>query len=146
MIYTQMTKTALEICFKAHKDQVDKGGTPYVFHPFHIAEQMDSEETVAVALLHDVIEDSDYTIPILLAMGFPESVTDALVLLTHDKAVPYLEYIAEIKQNPIARVVKLADLRHNCDTSRLDFLSIGEKELTRIEKYKKAIAILEDCD
>ena len=144
MIYSPMTKQALKLCFEAHKDQVDKSGLPYVFHPFHLAEQMTSEETVTVALLHDVVEDTDYTISDLADMGFPPVITDALMLLTHDEAVPYLDYVAKIKENPVAKAVKLADLRHNSDLSRLD--SIDEKALERKQKYIKAIALLEDAE
>lgn len=141
MIYTKMTKKALRLSFNAHKDQVDKSGMPYVYHPFHLAEQMDSEETVTVALLHDVVEDTDYTMEDMIAMGFPKSVTDALALMTHDKAVPYMDYVAKIKANPIATAVKLADLRHNSDTSRLE--TIDETVLRRVQKYRDAIALLE---
>lgn len=141
MIYTPLTKKAMRLCFDAHKDQVDKSGMPYVFHPFHVAEQMQTEETTIVALLHDVVEDTDYTIDDLRAMGFPEAVTDALALMTHTKGVPYMEYVAAIKGNPIATAVKLADLRHNSDLSRLD--AVDEKALRRVEKYKKAITLLE---
>lgn len=141
MIYTPLTKKAMRLCFDAHKDQVDKSGMPYVFHPFHVAEQMTTEETTVVALLHDVVEDTDYTIDDLRAMGFPEAVTDALALMTHTKGVPYMEYVAAIKGNPIATAVKLADLRHNSDLSRLD--AVDEKALRRVEKYKKAITLLE---
>lgn len=140
MIYTEMTKKALCLSFAAHKNQLDKSGMPYVFHPFHLAEQMDTEETVTVALLHDVIEDTDYTMDDLIAMGFPESVTDALALMTHDDAVPYMDYVAQIKPNPIARVVKLADLRHNSDTSRLDV--VDESMAKRLKKYAAAIELL----
>ncbi len=141
MIYTPLTKKAMRLCFDAHKDQVDKSGMPYVFHPFHVAEQMTTEETTVVALLHDVVEDTDYTIDDLRAMGFPEAVTDALALMTHTKGVPYMEYVAAIKGNPIATAVKLADLRHNSDLSRLD--AVDEKALRRVEKYTKAIVLLE---
>lgn len=141
MIYTEITKKALLLSFSAHKDQVDKSGMPYVYHPFHLAEQMDSEDTVTVALLHDVVEDTNYTIEDIIAMGFPKSVTDALALMTHDKTVPYMDYVAKIKTNPIAKAVKLADLRHNSDTSRLD--TIDEKTFHRIRKYSEAIALLE---
>ena len=140
MIYTELTKKALKLCFEAHKNQVDKSGMPYVFHPFHLAEQMDTEETVCVALLHDVVEDTDYTLGDLIAMGFTKPVTDALALMTHDEAVPYLAYVAKLKADPIARQVKLADLRHNSDMTRLD--QVDEKALERVEKYKKAIELL----
>lgn len=144
MIYTEQTKKALKLCFEAHKDQLDKSGLPYVFHPFHLAEQMTDERTTVVALLHDVVEDTDYTLDDLRAMGFPKEAIEALTLLTHDPAVPYLDYVAKIKKNSIARAVKLADLRHNSDLSRLDV--IDEKALERGEKYKKAIALLQDCE
>ena len=144
MIYTPLTKKALKLCFDAHKDQVDKSGMPYVFHPFHVAEQMHTEETVVVALLHDVVEDTDYTIDDLRTMGFPEAITDALALMTHAKGEPYMEYVARLRDNPIARSVKLADLQHNSDLSRLN--NLDEKAMKRIEKYRQAIALLLEPD
>ena len=81
MIYTAETKIALKLCFEAHKEQVDKSGLPYVFHPFHLAEQMETEEATIVALLHDLIEDTDYTIEDLTTMGFGNNVTDAIAIL-----------------------------------------------------------------
>ena len=140
MLYTAKTKQAIRLCFEAHKDQLDKSGLPYVFHPFHLAEQMTEENTVVAALLHDVVEDTPYTFDDLLAMGFGEEVVAALRLLTHDDAVPYMDYVANIKANPIARAVKLADLRHNSDLSRLD--AVDEKALRRCEKYAEAIRLL----
>ena len=144
MIYTEMTKKALKLCFEAHKDQTDKSGMPYVFHPFHLAEQMPDEETTIVALLHDVIEDTPCTPEDLRAMGFDEDVLDALALMTHDKRIPYMDYVAKIKENRIARTVKMADLRHNSDLTRLD--EIDEKAKKRIEKYKAAFEILSACE
>ena len=141
MIYTPLTKKAMKLCFEAHKDQVDKSGLPYVFHPFHLAEQMTDELTTVTALLHDVVEDSDYTLADLGEMGFPATVLDALAMLTHDDGSAYLEYVARLKTNPIARAVKLADLRHNSDLTRLDH--VDEKALARVEKYRKAIDLLE---
>ena len=142
MIYTEQTKKALKLCFEAHKEQSDKSGMPYVFHPFHLAEQMKTEQTTIVALLHDLVEDTDYTIDDLIAMGFDQAVIDAIALMTHAKDVDYMDYIRAIKENPIAKMVKLADLRHNSDLSRLDV--IDEKALTRREKYLKAIELLEE--
>lgn len=142
MIYTENTKKALKLCFEAHKRQEDKGGMPYVFHPFHLAEQMKTEETVIAALLHDVAEDTAYTVGDLRKMGFSDAVCDALALLDHDKSVPYMEYVCAIKENPIAKAVKLADLRHNSDLSRLD--AVDEKALARREKYLQAIKLLEE--
>lgn len=140
MIYTDMTKRAMKLCFEAHKDQVDKSGMPYVFHPFHLAEQMHDEKTTIVALLHDVIEDTDYTFEDLRVAGFDNEIIEALKLMTHDDSVPYMEYVTEIKSNPIASAVKLADLEHNSDLSRLDV--VDEKALKRKEKYATAIALL----
>ena len=142
MIYTQKTKMALKLCFEAHKEQTDKSGMPYVFHPFHLAEQMTTEETTIVALLHDLVEDTDYTIEDLTNMGFDKAVTDAIALMTHADDVDYMDYVRQIKENPIAKTVKLADLRHNSDLTRLDV--VDEYAISRREKYKKAIALLEE--
>ena len=144
MIYTPDTKKAMRLCFEAHKTQTDKSGLPYVFHPFHVAEQMPDEETTIVSLLHDVIEDTAYSIQDLRDMGFDEEVLDALALMTHDKSVPYLDYVARIRENRIARTVKLADLRHNSDLTRLD--KIDDKARKRIEKYKEAIKLLSEVE
>ena len=142
MIYTDLTKKALKLCFEAHKDQIDKSGLPYVFHPFHLAEQMTDEATTVVALLHDVVEDTPYTLDDLREMGFPQEVTDAIFLMTYDKTVPYMDYVAKIKENAFARAVKLADLQHNSDLGRLNIVT--EKDKQRVMKYRIAIAILEE--
>lgn len=142
MIYTAKTKMALKLCFDAHKEQFDKSGMPYVFHPFHLAEQMNDEETTVVALLHDVVEDTDYTIEDLTKMGFGKEITDAIALMTHADDVEYMDYVRMIKENPVAKAVKLADLKHNSDLTRLDY--VDEKALARKEKYLKAIALLEE--
>ena len=142
IIYTELTKKALKLCFEAHKEQVDKSDMPYVFHPFHLAEQMTDEATTVVALLHDVVEDTDTTFQDLEKQGFGEEIISALRLLTHDKNTPYMDYVAEIKKNKIATAVKLADLRHNSDLTRLE--TVDEKALKRTEKYEKAIKFLEE--
>lgn len=142
MIYTEKTKRAMKLCFDAHKEQVDKSGLPYVFHPFHLAEQMQDEDTTIVALLHDVAEDTDITLEQISEFGFGEEIVQALALLTHAKEVPYMDYVRAIKPNPIARAVKLADLKHNSDLSRAD--EVTEKDLKRREKYLQAIALLEE--
>ena len=140
MIYTEMTEKALKLCFEAHKDQLDKSGMPYVFHPFHLAEQMKTEDETIVALLHDVVEDPATSIADLISMNFNENVIEAISLLTHDADVDYFDYVRAIKENEIARTVKLADLRHNSDLSRLRI--VDEWALKRNEKYLKAIKIL----
>lgn len=141
MIYTETTKKAMKLCFEAHKNQVDKSGMPYVFHPFHVAEQMTDEATTIVALLHDVVEDTDYTLEDLAAEGFGKDILEAVALMTHKDDVPYLDYVAKLKDNPIARAVKLADLAHNSDLSRIG--EIDDKTRERLEKYKKAMELLE---
>lgn len=140
MIYTEKTKKALKLSFEAHKDQKDKSGMPYVFHPFHLAEQMDTEDSTIVALLHDVVEDSRFTLEDLVSFGFESHIIDAISLMTHAEGVDYMEYVKKIKENPLARKVKLADLAHNSDLTRMD--AVDEKVLSRREKYQKAIEFL----
>ncbi len=140
MIYTPSTKKAMKLCFTAHRDQTDKSGLPYVFHPFHVAEQMPDEKTTVAALLHDVVEDTPFTLQDLREMGFDEDVLEALSLLTHREGVPYMDYVARIRGNEIARTVKLADLRHNSDLTRLD--RITGAAIKRAEKYAAAIDLL----
>lgn len=141
MIYTPLTKKALKISFEAHKNQTDKSGMPYVYHPFHLAEQMEDQYAVCVALLHDTVEDAGITLNDLKREGFPVTVIEAVALMSHDKSVPYLEYVNRLRSNPLAKKVKLADLKHNSDLSRLD--TVTTKDIERVEKYKKAIALLE---
>ena len=144
MIYTDKTKKAMKLCFEAHKGQVDKIGVPYVFHPFHVAEQMTDEATTVVALLHDVVEDTEYTLEDIAALGFGQDIVEAVALMTHEDDDPYLDYVARLKSNPLARAVKLADLAHNSDLSRLG--KVDDETRRRLEKYKKAIALLESED
>lgn len=140
MIYTRLTNEAMKIAYHTHHGQVDSGGIPYIFHPIHLAEQMEDEYTVCVALLHDVVEDTEVTLE-ALAKVFPKEVTDAVALLTHAKGDPYPEYVARIKSNPIAKAVKLADLRHNSDESRLPDADEATLAYYR-EKYRRAFEIL----
>ena len=140
MIYTNLTKKAMIIMFEKHKDQVDKSGIPYVFHPWHVAEKMDDELSTCTALLHDVVEDTDTTIEDLEKMGFPSEVTEALKYLTHEEDTDYCEYIRNIKNNEIAKKVKLSDLEHNSDLSRLN--EVTDKDIARKEKYDKSRSIL----
>ena len=140
MIYTPLTNRAMQIAYEAHHGQTDKCGMPYIFHPYHLAEQMEEEYAVCVALLHDVLEDTDYPREDLVR-EFPPEVMEAVDLLTHEEGVPYLEYVEKIKSNPLARTVKLADLTHNSDSTRLD-LAGPEAQRRLEEKYRKAFEIL----
>lgn len=143
MIYTPLTIKAINCAYQAHLDQYDKSGLPYIFHPYHVAEQMTDEISVCAAILHDVVEDTDITIGVL-EKEFPGEVVEAVRLLTHDPAVPYMEYIENLKSNDVARRVKLADLEHNSDSARvpLDSDESEEKILNRLKKYAKAKELL----
>ena len=141
MIYTELTRKAMKISYNAHHGQLDKSGIPYIFHPFHLAEQMKDEYTICAALLHDVVEDTDVTLKELEAI-FPFEVTEAVRLLTHNKDTDYSDYVRAIGTNRIARTVKLADLMHNSDKSRLDGTQNDPETARRLEKYAKAIMLL----
>lgn len=131
---------AIGIAVEAHKGQLDKGGSPYILHPITVASKQETEACIITALLHDVVEDSEYTLEDLRAAGFPPDVCDAVSLLTHKQGEDYFSYIYKIKANAIARSVKIQDLIHNSDASRLS--SITENDVKRIEKYRKALCIL----
>ena len=146
MIYTALTMKAMQIAYEAHHGQVDQSGMPYIFHPYHLAEQMEAEITTCVALLHDTIEDTHVTFE-ELEQEFPKEVMDALKLLTHGDDVDYFDYVRAIKTNPVAKAVKLADLAHNSDKTRLDGVveKIPKEKLAWWdEKYDRAKAILEE--
>lgn len=143
MIYTPLTNKAMRIAYQAHHGQADSSGVPYIFHPYHLAEQMPDEITTCTALLHDVLEDTDVTIE-ELEKEFPKEVTEALRLLTHNINMDYFEYVRAIRQNPVARTVKMADLMHNSDQSRLTGCDIPEEKIAWWKKkYEKAKKILE---
>lgn len=149
MIYTELVKKAMEICLDAHRGQFDKGGYPYVFHPIHIAEQMDTEDEIIVALLHDVLEMSHYSIRDFMDAGFSTKVIHSLCVLTRFPEDPYLktyeEYIENIKGDAIATKVKLADLKHNLDTTRLHTAKLSDPNLYQslMKRYRKAVELLE---
>lgn len=142
MIYTKLTNAAMKLAYEAHNGQTDKAGIPYIFHPFHLAELMDDEISVCVALLHDIVEDTYVTLEMLKEI-FPQEVVEAVALMTHSDNEPYYDYVARIRANPIARKVKLADLRHNTDETRMPDADKATLEYYR-NKYAKAFAILEE--
>lgn len=140
MIYTELTIKAMRLAYEAHKDQFDKGGMPYIFHPYHLAEQLDDEYHICVALLHDVVEDTEVSIEDIRNAGFPEEVVEAVNILTRDREITYMDYVRKIKTNPIAKRVKLLDLEHNSDPTRP--VKDQEKAASLRERYAKAKAIL----
>lgn len=141
MIYTELTKHAMRIAYRAHEGQIDKAGVPYIHHPLHVAESMKDEISVCTALLHDVCEDSEITIEDLRVQGIPEAVLEALILLTRDFRESYQSYIERVATNCLARQVKIADLLHNSDLSRLTYIT--ERDRERVKKYKQALEFLD---
>ena len=138
MIYTEMTIKAIKVAYEAHLGQLDYNDVPYIFHPYHLAEQMDDEISCTVALLHDVVEDTDLTFTDLEQI-FPAQVLEIVRLLTHDENIDYFDYIREIKKNPIATKVKLEDLKHNSDESRSIGSNLTQDQLLYWKtKYAKA--------
>ena len=143
MIYTELTNKALKLAYEAYHGQVDKGGVPYIFHPIHLAEQMEDETAACAALLHDVVEDTPVTLE-RLAREFPREVVEEVRLLTREKGTDYFDYVRAIRQNPVARAVKRADLVHNADESRLAGSGMPGEVQARREKYRRALEILEE--
>lgn len=139
MINTELTRKAMILAYNAHLNQFDRAGVPYIYHPIHLAEQMDTEIECVVALLHDVVEDTDVTFE-QLEKEFPSEVIEVLRLLTYDKKIDYMKYIEKIKKNFIARKVKIADIIHNSDETRLNKITV--KDIIRRNKYKEALEIL----
>lgn len=142
MIYTPMVNRALRLAYRAHAGQLDRGGVPYIFHPYHLAEQMDDERSICVALLHDVVEDTSVTLE-EIQREFPSEIAEAVALLTHDPSTDYFAYVRRLKANPLARKVKLADLMHNADQTRCAGAGIDPVKLQHWrEKYRRAQEIL----
>ena len=133
---------ALAIAKDAHKGQVDKAGVDYIQHPLFVASLVEGELAKTVALLHDVVEDSDWTLEDLRKEGLPEEVVQVVGILTKKRNENYEEYILRVKQNPLARQVKLADLKHNSDLSRL--ANVTDRDRKRVAKYQKAISYLSE--
>lgn len=127
---------ALRIATKAHAGQKDKGGHPYINHPLAVAEKVSRPEEKVAALLHDVVEDTEITLEDLWK-EFPPCIVTAVDLLTKKKGPDYSpeKYLEAIRNNELARQVKLADLEHNMDIRRIP--NPGEKDFRRLEKYQK---------
>jgi len=127
---------SLEIALKAYSGQKDKAGKTYILHPLRIMNEMETEEEISVALLHDVIEDSNYTAEDLLNNNIPSDVVDAVQSLTKVKGESYEEFIERVLKNKLATKVKIADIEDNINILRL--ISVENKDLERIAKYHKA--------
>ncbi|WP_343002065.1 GTP pyrophosphokinase [Intestinibacter bartlettii] len=134
--YNEQFQIALELAVEKHKNQTDKAGNPYILHPLHVMENVNSKDGKIVAILHDIIEDTDITEDYLLKIGLSKRIVDAVVALTRSEDIDYQEYIKNLGSNPLAKEVKLADLEHNMDLKRLPTLE--EKDLERNRKYQIA--------
>ncbi len=130
---------ALQIAQKAHAGQVDKAGKDYILHPITVASYMDTDIEKTIAYLHDVLEDTDVTVDALRKI-FPNEIVDTLITLTHRKDESYFEYIQRVSKSKLAKKVKVADLLHNLDITRIK--EPTKQDYERLEKYKKSILYL----
>lgn len=131
-----LLEKALVIATKAHEGQKDKAGSPYILHPIRVSNRCLTDEEKIVALLHDVIEDTNVSASDLLASGFPRNIVEAVLSVTRNEGESYEDFVIRSKQNPIGRQVKLHDLVDNMDITR--FNQLTEKDLVRLNKYLKA--------
>lgn len=139
MIYTDLTKKALHLAFKHHKNDVDKAGMPYIYHIYHVASKMDDEYSICVALLHDIVEHRHLTLKDLQTQ-FPFEITEAVRLLTPDDTLSYPDYIRRIKTSPLATKVKIEDIKHNMTLTRLN--KVTKADNLRVEKYAFSLKVL----
>src|SRR5215475_4530664 len=127
---------AILIAAQAHLGQRDKAGAAYILHPLRMMMRMESEAAMTAAVLHDVVEDSDWTLEQLRGEGFSDEVLQAVDCLTRRDGESYDEFIARVRISPIARQVKIADLEDNMNVKRIG--EITSKDLSRIERYHRA--------
>lgn len=142
--WSDLLEKSICLAVNAHQGQRQKDGSPYILHPLHLMQQQTTPEAQIVAVLHDVVEDTDVTFDDLETLGLPTEVVEAVRLLTHDEGTSYPDYIRSIKSNPLARRVKMADLSHNMDIRRLPEMTANAK--SRLGKYHNAWLELNDSD
>ena len=137
-----MLDKAIAIAAKEFEGKHDKGGNPYILHCLHVMHKVgpDDHELMIIAVLHDLVEDTPWTFTHLRNVGFSDRVIDALKLLTHDTDVPYEDYIKAIATNEDSRKVKLEDLKHNSDITRMK--GLRKKDFDRLEKYHRSYEYL----
>jgi (p)ppGpp synthase/HD superfamily hydrolase len=136
----QLYALAREIATNAHHGQFDKGGRPYIEHPIAVADSLESTEHKIIALLHDTLEDTTLTEDDLRNYGFTDSIVKSICVLTKKESVNYEEYLLCIKADSNALHVKIADIKHNMDISRIS--NPTKNDFERMEKYRKALATL----
>ena len=136
----ELLDLAIDLSQYAHEGQVDKAGQPYFLHVQAVADGVDTDELKTIAYLHDVCEDTPFGIDDLTELGFPDEIVQSVRVLTRAKGIPYNEYIEQVKQDDNARKVKISDLRHNMDISRIP--EPTDADYRRLEKYQKALDYL----
>ena len=132
---------AIQIAVEAHAGVKDKGGKAYILHPISVMMRCETDDEKTVAILHDVVEDTDWTFEALREEGFTEKIIEALKTVTkHSEDEDYDEFIQRSLKNEIGSKVKIADLRENLDVTRIG--ELNEKDVERINKYKRALKTL----
>ncbi len=143
MTEQQMIDRAMAICVEAHSGQMDRYGQIYIFHPMRVMQRVNSINDKCVAILHDVVEDSEWTVEDLTQEGFPSVIVDAVDAISKRDDEEYTDYIQRVRENAIAIRVKLADLEDNMDLRR----TRGEmtvSDLERLKRYRKAYTVLNE--
>jgi len=133
---------AIAVAIKAHAGQVDKAGQPYILHPLRLMFRFQSEAEMIVAVMHDVVEDSVFTLNELKNFGFSDDILAAIECLTKRNGESYESFVSRVVQNDLARKIKIEDVKDNLDLTRLD--KITDKDLARVEKYHQALKVLDD--
>jgi len=138
----KLIEKSLHIALRAYAGKTDKAGREYIHHPLRVMAKMKTDLEMSVALLHDVIEDSDITAEQLLAEGIPAEVVEAVVCLSKNENESYQDFVARAKKNKLAAKIKIADIEDNIDALRLT--SLDEYDLARIKKYHSAWRFLKE--
>jgi len=138
----KLIEKSLHIALRAYAGKTDKAGREYIHHPLRVMAKMKTDLEMSVALLHDVIEDSDITVEQLLAEGIPAEVVEAVVCLSKNENESYQDFVARAKKNKLAAKIKIADIEDNIDALRLT--SLDEYDLARIKKYHSAWRFLKE--
>ena len=128
---------AIKLAGEVHRNQLDKGGTPYILHPLRLMLQMEEEAEMIAAVLHDVVEDTDLEVEDLRQRGFPEEAVEAIECLTKREGEDYDTFISRVEKNPLAAKVKIADLRDNMNMERIP--EVGPGDLKRLARYHRAL-------
>lgn len=134
---------AIALAVEAHRGQRDKAGQTYILHPLRVMMRLETENERMAAILHDVVEDTPYTLERLRELGYPDEVLGALDCLTKREGESYETFIERVRPHPLARRVKLADLEDNMDVRRL--LAVGPRETERLARYRAAWARLKEA-